>query len=86
VQIQDYLIAAIQNIRLLLKSRIKPVSAKAAAMGGAICGEFSAVVRVMVAVLAQSEVVTGYRADTMTVSSFSGRLGKRAGASVVSSK
>jgi len=81
VQIQDYVIAAVQNIRLLLKSRIKPVSAKAAAMGGAICGEFSAVESVMVAVLAQSKVVTGYRADTMTVSSFSGRLGKRAGAS-----
>jgi hypothetical protein len=61
-------IAAVQNVRLLLKSRIKPVMAKTAALAEEVCRVFSSAQSVPTAVLAPCEVVTYSRADTKMAS------------------
>jgi hypothetical protein len=61
VAIQDYVIAAVQNIRMLLKHRIEPVIENAAGRVAVVCEHFSTAENILVAILTRLEAFTGCR-------------------------
>ena len=61
VAIQDYVIAAVQNIRMLLKHRIEPVIEKAAGRVAVVCGDFSTAENILVAMQTRLKAFIGSR-------------------------